>query len=193
MDESDAKPDPVAPRGIERRTVLKGAAWTTPAIMLMTATPAFAATPALAASSDFAFTSASPAVLNADNYTTPVTVSGTGTTGETISISAPGVSSVSANVDALGMWSTGIDLASLQDGTIAITAVAGTIAATQTVVKDTLAPDRTPPATNGAGPEDSGETAGVDGTAADPAIDDSATVSASSDSLGDTPTQSDGQ
>lgn len=42
MNESDAETDPIAPAGIERRRVLKIAAWATPAVMLMTAAPAFA-------------------------------------------------------------------------------------------------------------------------------------------------------
>lgn len=134
MNESDAKPGPIAPRAIERRTVLKMAAWATPAITLMSATPAFAA------SLPFAFTSASPGSLNLANHTTPVVVSGTGVTGRTISISAPGVNSVTANVDAQGNWSTTIGLGSIPDGTIPITAGDGTNSETQNVVKDTVAP-----------------------------------------------------
>lgn len=45
MNESDAASNSAAPGTIERRTVLKMAAWATPAITLMSATPAFAATP----------------------------------------------------------------------------------------------------------------------------------------------------
>lgn len=43
MNESDATPGNVGPKSIERRTVLKMVAWATPAITLMSATPAFAA------------------------------------------------------------------------------------------------------------------------------------------------------
>lgn len=45
MNESDALPNTTTSGTIERRTVLKVAAWATPAITLMSATPAFAATP----------------------------------------------------------------------------------------------------------------------------------------------------
>lgn len=44
MNKSDALPNTITSGTVERRTVLKVAAWATPAITLMTATPAFAAT-----------------------------------------------------------------------------------------------------------------------------------------------------
>ncbi len=99
-----------------RRTILKGAAWSVPAVLAVGATPAFAV------SLTFAITSRSPKnVNNGQGY--DVTVNGNGVTGRTVTLSAPGGTSLTTgNVDLQGHWSARINLAGAADGIVTITA-----------------------------------------------------------------------
>ncbi|AQP45769.1 hypothetical protein [Tessaracoccus flavus] len=134
---------------VDRRTIARGIGWGVPAVMVLGATPAFAAsgdtvTFGSVVVNDSPEGAPSNYYINESNLASTVTVSGTATPGATVTISATGGFSVGV-VAAGGSWSYEIPAASLPQGTIACTAaVAGppkvSVAGPNTVVKDTVAP-----------------------------------------------------
>lgn len=126
----------IASSALHRRTVVKGAAWSVPAITLLAATPAFAATNTV-----FAFTSLTPAVINATNPTDSITVSGTGPDNASISLMVGATTWGTVTVTA-GEWSAVIPAGSLPEGlNVVVTAALGTtLSSTKTYTKDVTAP-----------------------------------------------------
>ncbi|MGD8214494.1 hypothetical protein [Aestuariimicrobium sp. Y1814] len=122
---------------VARRVLIKGAAWSVPAVTVLSATPAFAATNTV-----FAFTDLSPAVINAANPNDSVTVSGTGPDNATVTITIGGTTFTTPVAAPDGKWSYTIPAASLPDGSnVEVTATISTGgSATQTYTKDTVAP-----------------------------------------------------
>lgn len=108
-----------------RRTVLKGAAWSVPAVVAVGATPAFAATPIRTISIDNV--SVSPTATNAptpslfinrsNDLDAVVTVSGTATPGSSIIVTTTGYNSTDPIVASeTGAWSHQIPSSSLGEG-----------------------------------------------------------------------------
>lgn len=118
-----------------RRTVLKGAAWTAPAVVMVAATPAHAAS--------LSWTINAPAPFITQANVTDFTISGTGVTDRVVTLTVPGLSpSPTTTVDANGAWSFTLDLSSLQEGTVSFTPTTANAAfspSTVTSVKDTVA------------------------------------------------------
>lgn len=126
--------DPVARPS--RRNVLVGTAWAVPVVLGVGAAPAMAAS--------LAWTIALPTSsidLAYYNAHTNFTVTGTGVSGQVVTLSVTGISpNPTANVDANGNWTIAIPTASLPEGTITFQPTSGSAAFTPTTrsaTKDT--------------------------------------------------------
>lgn len=115
--------------------MLKGAAWSVPAVVAVGATPAFAASAETQIGDQGAINAS-----NDDAYT----VSGTGQPGRTVLVYASGgdVTSPTATTTVLGdgTWSVAIDASTLPDGNVTLFAEGNLNTDTASVVKDTVIP-----------------------------------------------------
>lgn len=142
-------------RGLGRRTVLKGAAWSAPAVLAVGVTMPVAASPVTAV------TISGPPYINLSNKD-DVPLTGTGPASSTITVTAGNVSqTVESGSD--GAWSRSFNASGLDDAAnIVFTASAGSSSGTAQITKDTAAPVPTIRATGTYSP--SGETFTVTGT-----------------------------
>lgn len=129
---------------VARRTLLKGAAWSVPAVMVVGATPAFAQTGGTAT---FTFDTLSPTYLNLDTLgTTAVVAEGTVTPSGTVAIvinnGTADVINTNAEVDGTS-WSYSIANSDLSEAAYSITASAAGGSATKYFYKDLQRPTPT--------------------------------------------------
>lgn len=150
--ETDMIDTPAQP-GIGRRTVIKGVAWSVPAVTVVGATPAFAKTGDTVTFASVAVntppTGAPNHYINISNQNSSVTVGGSVTSGATVTVTVTGGDSATATTTGT-TWTHTFPAASLPQGTLAFTAsVAGppvvSVPGPRTVVKDTSAPAPTIP------------------------------------------------
>lgn len=141
---------PTERKPLGRRTVLKGAAWSVPAVVAVGATPAFAATgdsvtiesvtvaPTATEAPDTSY-------INLSNQDATVTVTGTATDGVTLVVTATGGYTSGAITATGGVWSVDIPAGSLASGTVNFTATVNpgfpSVTSPLTVTKDVVAPD----------------------------------------------------
>lgn len=171
---------------LARRTLLKGAAWSVPAVVVVGATPAFAATGgALAFSTQPAFINAANVTAVVFTGTAPVSLAG-----QTVAI-APGTSS-GGQIQANGTWTVTVDTSDVSDGVgIVFTAsTSGATDATTQVTMDTQAPALTidTTATSVAQDRRSGTLQGLRGVATSPTSDNQDVAASGSASFNFNPT-----
>lgn len=141
-----------APRrsGLGRRTLLKGAAWSVPAVVVVGATPAFAATGDVVAITSVTVNTQptgapNTSYINISNQNSTVTVVGTATPGVQIVVTATGGYTSDPVTATGGDWQVIIPAGSLAQGVLSFTATVTVggfpdVTSPQTVTKDTDAP-----------------------------------------------------
>gem|GEM_PF-6895440 len=180
MDEKLETANEIGRISLNRRTITRGIGWGVPAVMVLGATPAFAAT-----NTPFDFTGLEPAVINAGNPTSSLTATGTGPNGATITVtlsSWEGTAQVTG-----GKWSITIPAANAPEGLNVLVGASSSAggSATKTYTKDLTAPqDLAINATTGTNPSTvasnrkSGTLKGTRGIAQTPTADGVVTATA---------------